>query len=58
MKGRKPCIHGSLCREIYKLTGRIYSIRCPHGCKFYDPVNIVKEGECVLWDEKYGKKSK
>lgn len=49
MKGRRPCIHGDLCRGIYKLTGRIYSVRCPYGCKYYEPVNIVKEG--VLWDE-------
>ena len=40
-----PCIHGNLCREIYKLTGRIYSIRCPYGCKFYEPVKIAEKGD-------------
>ena len=45
MKDRKPCIHGSLCREIYKLTGCIYSVRCPYGCKFYKPVKMTKVGE-------------
>ena len=45
MKNRRPCIHGDLCREIYNLTGRIYSIRCPYGCKFYEPVKIVEKGE-------------
>ena len=56
MKNRQPCIHGDLCREIYKLTGCIYSVRCPYGCKYYETVNIVKEG--ILWDEKYRKNSK
>lgn len=45
MKNRRPCIHGDLCREIYKLIGRIYSVRCPYGCKFYEPVKIVEKGE-------------
>lgn len=45
MKGRPPCIHGDLCRGIYKLTGRIYSGRCPYGCKFYEPVKVIKKGE-------------
>ena len=44
MKNRRPCIHGDLCREIYKLTGRIYSVRCPYGCKFYEPVKVVEKG--------------
>ena len=44
MKGRLPCIHGDLCRGIYKLTGRIYSVRCPYGCKFYEPVKVIKKG--------------
>lgn len=44
MKNRQPCIHGNLCREIYKLTGCIYSVRCPYGCKFYEPVKIVEKG--------------
>lgn len=44
MKGRRPCIHGDLCRGIYKLTGRIYSVRCPYGCKFYEPVKAIKKG--------------
>ena len=44
MKDRQPCIHGNLCRGIYKLTGCIYSVRCPYGCKFYEPVKIVKKG--------------
>ena len=44
MKGRRPCIHGDLCRGIYKLTGRIYSVRCPYGCKFYEPVKVIKKG--------------
>ena len=47
MKGRRPCIHGDLCREIYKLTGCIYSVRCPYGCKFYEPVKILKKGDVV-----------
>ena len=42
MKNRQPCIHGNLCRAIYKLTGRIYSVKCPYGCEFYEP---VKKGE-------------
>ena len=45
MKGRRPCIHGKLCRAIYKLTGCIYSVRCPYGCKFYEPVEIVEKGK-------------
>ena len=45
MKGRRPCIHGDLCREIYKLTGGIYSVRCPYGCKFYEPVKIIEKGD-------------
>ena len=45
MKDRRPCIHGDLCREIYNLTGRIYSIRCPYGCKFYEPIKIVEKGD-------------
>ena len=45
MKDRKPCIHGSLCREIYKLTRCIYSVRCPYGCKFYEPVKGVEKGD-------------
>ena len=44
MKSRRPCIHGDLCRGIYKLTGRIYSVRCPYGCKFYEPVKVIKKG--------------
>ena len=44
MKGRRPCIHGDLCRGIYKLTGRIYSVKCPYGCKFYEPVKVIKKG--------------
>ena len=44
MKDRKPCIHGNLCRGIYKLTGHIYSIRCPYGCKFYEPVKTIEKG--------------
>ena len=56
MKNRRPCIHGDLCLAIYKLTGCIYSVRCPYGCKYYKPVNIVKEG--ILWDEKHRKNGK
>lgn len=44
MKGRQPCIHGNLCRAIYKLTGCIYSRRCPYECEFYEPVKKVKNG--------------
>ena len=44
MKDRRPCVHGDLCRGIYKLTGRIYSVRCPYGCKFYEPVKVIKKG--------------
>lgn len=45
MKNRQSCIHGNLCRAIYKLTGRIYSARCPYGCEFYEPViKKVKKG--------------
>ena len=44
MKGRQPCIHGNLCRAIYKLTGGIYSVRCPYECEFYEPVKKVKNG--------------
>lgn len=43
MKGRRPCIHGNLCRAIYKLTGCIYSVKCPYGCEFYEPVKPVKK---------------
>lgn len=56
MKDRKPCIHGSLCREIYKLTECIYSVRCPYGCKYYEPVNIVKKG--ISCNEKHRKNGK
>ena len=45
VKDKRPCIHGDLCREIYKLTGCIYSTRCPYGCKFYEPVKIVEKGD-------------
>ena len=44
MKDRHPCVHGDLCCGIYKLTGRIYSVRCPYGCKFYEPVKVIKKG--------------
>ena len=44
MKCRQPCIHGDLCRGIYKLTGCIYSVRCPYGCKYYEPVKVIKKG--------------
>ena len=40
-----PCIHGDLCREIYKNELFIYSTDCPHGCKFYKPVRKVKTNE-------------
>ena len=43
MKNRKPCIHGNLCRGIYKLTGCIYSVKCPYGCEFYEPVEMIKK---------------
>lgn len=56
MKGRRPCVHGDLCRGIYKLTGRIYSVRCPYGCKFYEPVKGVEKG--ISRDEKYRKNDK
>lgn len=48
MKGKRPCIHGKLCRAIYKLTGGIYSVKCPYGCEFYEPIKKVKKGgvEC------------
>ena len=55
MKSRKPCIHGNLCRGIYKLTGRIYSVRCPYGYKFYESVEMIKriktpkKGDIVKW---------
>ena len=45
MKNRRPCIHGDLCRGIYKLTGRIYSVRYPYGCKFYEPVKVIQKGD-------------
>ena len=48
VKDKRPCIHGDLCRGIYKLTGRIYSVRCPYGCKFYEPAKIVEKGD-VKW---------
>lgn len=44
MKNKHLCIHSDLCREIYKLTEGIYSVRCPYGCKFYEPVKIVEKG--------------
>ena len=44
MKNKRPCIHGDLCREIFELTGRIYSVRCPCECKFYEPVKVIKKG--------------
>ena len=56
MKNKRPCIHGKFCREIYKLTGRIYSVRCPYGCKYYEPVNIVKKG--ISCNEKHRKNGK
>ena len=43
IKNRKPCIHGNLCRGIYKLTGCIYSVKCPYGCEFYEPVEMIKK---------------
>ena len=45
MRTKQPCIHDDLCHAIYKLTGRIYSIRCPYECKFYEPVKIVEKGD-------------
>ena len=56
MKNRRPCIHGDLCLAIYKLTGCIYSVRCPYGCKYYESVNIVKGG--ISWDEEHRKNGK
>lgn len=31
------CIHGNLCREIYKKTGYIHSRTCPKNCKYFEP---------------------
>lgn len=33
--GRPPCIHGNLCRVIWKRIGYIHSNKCPYGCEFY-----------------------
>ena len=61
-KNRKPCIHGNLCRGIYKLTGCIYSVRCPYGCKFYESVDMIKKiktpkkGDIVKWQSSNGLK--
>ena len=30
------CIHGNLCKEIYKKTGFINSKSCPKGCPFFE----------------------
>lgn len=38
MKGRPPCVHGNLCRVIWKRIGYIHSVKCPYGCEFYKPV--------------------
>ena len=38
-----PCIHGELCKEIYKNEFFIYSKNCPHGCKFYKPIREVRK---------------
>ena len=36
------CIHGNLCREIYKKTGYIHSHTCPSNCKYYEEKKKVK----------------
>lgn len=44
-KGRPPCIHGDLCRVIWKRIGYIHSVKCPYGCEFYKAVKKgVKSG--------------
>lgn len=30
------CIHGNLCKEIYKKTRYIYSTSCPNNCPFFE----------------------
>lgn len=47
------CIHGNLCREIYKKTGYILSLDCPLNCKYFEEkkkygVKVVTRGNCVL----------
>lgn len=34
------CIHGNLCREIYKKTGYIHSQTCPSNCKYFEELPI------------------
>ncbi len=35
--GRKPCIHGDLCKDYMKNFKAIKSTHCPYGCKYYVP---------------------
>lgn len=37
-KGKPPCIHGNLCRAIWKKIGYIYSVKCPYECEFYKEI--------------------
>lgn len=30
------CIHGNLCKEIYKKTHYIHSTSCPNNCRFFE----------------------
>lgn len=38
------CIHGNLCREIYKKTGYINSQTCPSNCKYFEEKKELKNG--------------
>ena len=39
------CIHGNLCKEIYKKTHYIHSASCPNGCPFFEEKKKVKKEE-------------
>lgn len=33
------CIHGNLCRDIFKKTGYIRSASCPKNCKYFEELS-------------------
>ena len=44
------CVHGNLCRDIYKKTGFIYSKKCPDACPYFE--EKYKQDDKVIEDIK------
>lgn len=42
------CIHGNLCREIYKKTGYIHSQTCPSNCKYFEEMSMEQRAQNTM----------